>query len=98
MFKCFLGNLPFNCDENDAMGFLTDLGLNPRGVKIIRDRDTNESRGFGFAEFDTAEDGNKAIDCAQGQDFMGRKMNISEARPTDRPARPTTGRESVVNQ
>ncbi len=48
---------------------------------IIRYRDTGRSKGFGFVEMETEEGAKKAIDIFSGQDFKGRKLVVSEARP-----------------
>ena len=57
-------------------------------AKIIMDRDTGRSRGFGFVEFANHESGKAAIDALNGVDLGGKEITVSEARPReDRPQR-----------
>jgi RNA recognition motif-containing protein len=56
--------------------------------KIIMDRDTGRSRGFGFVEFSSREAGQAAIDALNGIDLGGKEISVSEARPREeRPQR-----------
>lgn len=63
--------------------------------KIIMDRDTGRSRGFGFVEFSNREAGQSAIDALNGIDLGGKEISVSEARPReDRPQRSFGGGNS----
>lgn len=84
--KLYVGNLPFSTTEQDLHSKFSALG-EVASAKIIVDRDSGRSKGFGFVEM--ADDGaaDRAISEFNGQDFAGRNMIVSEARPqTDRPS------------
>lgn len=84
--KLYVGNLPFTTTEEDLHSKFSALG-EVASAKIIFDRDSGRSKGFGFVEM--ADDGaaDRAISEFNGQDFAGRNMIVSEARPqTDRPS------------
>jgi len=76
----FVGNLNFNTSEEDLRQLFEPYGQVDR-VSIMTDRDTGRSRGFGFVEMTSAEDGEKAIAALNGQEVGGRTLNINEARP-----------------
>lgn len=80
--KIYIGNLSFKTSEGDLESFLSQFG-NVVDVRIIKDRDTGRSKGFGFAEFETTEARDKAIAGMNGQDFDGRslRVNIAEDKP-----------------
>jgi len=74
--KLYVGNLPFKCSEDEIRNLFGQHG-SVTSVKIISDRDTGRSRGFGFVEMDNAE---AAITKLNGADFGGRKLTVNEAR------------------
>lgn len=74
--KLYVGNLPFNCTEDQIREFFSQAG-DVSSVKIITDRETGKSRGFCFVEM---EDVSNAINDLNGKDFGGRKITVSEAR------------------
>jgi len=76
----FVGNLNFNTSEEDLRQLFEPYGQVDR-VSIMTDRDTGRSRGFGFVEMASAEEGEKAIAALNGQEIGGRTLNINEARP-----------------
>ena len=81
--KLYVGNLPFDAQEST----LTELfGANGTVAKaqIITDRETGRSRGFGFVEFENAEDAQKAIDSLNGKEVGGRALTVNEAREQTR--------------
>jgi nucleolin len=77
--KLFVGNLDFNTMEQQLRETFAEFG-NLVSVTIITDRMTGRSRGFGFVEYETAEDAQKAIDAMDGQTLDGRSINVSVAR------------------
>jgi len=81
--KLFVGNLPREYTDEDLLQLLTEFG-SPKNVKIIKDRDTGLSRGFGFVEFDTKEEATAAIGTLNGKEVGGRELTVSEAREQER--------------
>ncbi|MBI4471501.1 MAG: RNA-binding protein [Acidobacteria bacterium] len=78
MKKLYVGNLSFDATESELKELFSQTGL-VETVRIITDRDTGRSKGFGFVEMqDGAE---KAIAAINGKDFKGRILTVNEARP-----------------
>jgi cold-inducible RNA-binding protein len=76
----FVGNLSFNTGEDELRQAFEAYGQVDR-VSIMTDRDTGRSRGFGFVEMASNEDGEKAITALNGSQVGGRTINVNEARP-----------------
>jgi len=76
----FVGNLDFNVSEDELRNLFATYGQVDR-VTILTDRDTGRSRGFGFVEMTSGEDGEKAIAALNGSQLSGRTLNVNEARP-----------------
>jgi cold-inducible RNA-binding protein len=76
----FVGNLSFNTNEDELRQIFESYGQVDR-VSILTDRDTGRSRGFGFVEMASNEDGDKAIAALNGSQLGGRTINVNEARP-----------------
>ncbi|CCB88242.1 MAG: RNA-binding protein [Simkania sp.] len=79
LMKLFVGNLPKEYTEDDLLQLLTEFG-SPKNPKIIKDRDTGQSRGFGFVELESKEEGTAAIEKLNGKEIGGRALTVSEAR------------------
>lgn len=77
--KLYVGNLPFQSTEEEIAQFFTNYGT-VNSVKIITDKETCQSRGFGFVEMDSIV---KAL-SANGKEFGGRKLLVNEARERSR--------------
>ena len=80
MKNIFVGNLSFNTSEDELRQLFEPYGQVDR-VSIMTDRDTGRSRGFGFVEMASDEEGEKAIAGLNGSQVGGRTLNINEARP-----------------
>jgi len=78
--KLYIGNLSYDTTESDLQGFIEGKGVTPTAVRIISDRDTGRSKGFGFAEFETEEQAQTAIDALHEQEFGGRNLNVNKAK------------------
>ncbi len=76
--KLYVGNLPFEMTEADLKDLFVHTG-SVESVRIIIDRETGRSKGFGFVEMQ--EGGDKAIAEMNGKEFSGRTLTVSEARP-----------------
>lgn len=80
MKNIFVGNLSFNTNEDEVRQAFEAYGQVDR-VSILTDRETGRSRGFGFVEMASNEDGEKAIAALNGAQLGGRTINVNEARP-----------------
>jgi RNA recognition motif-containing protein len=81
----YVSNLGFNVQDEDLRGFFTPYG-EVTSAKIITDRETGKSRGFGFVEMSDDAAAKKAIAELDGGDVEGRAIKVMEARPKeDRP-------------
>ncbi len=76
----YIGNLSYRVKEQELQQALEQYGA-VASVKIIKDRETNRSKGFGFAEMPDDEEAAKMIKEFNGADFAGRKIVIKEALP-----------------
>ncbi|MDQ6785260.1 MAG: RNA-binding protein [Acidobacteriota bacterium] len=80
--KLYVGNLSFGITGDDLQEYFAQAGT-VESVKIIEDRETGRSRGFGFVEMSSAEEAQAAIEQFNGQDFEGRNLVVNEARPRE---------------
>lgn len=78
--KIYVGNLGFSTTNETLSDTFAQYGT-VRSAKIITDRDTNRSKGFGFVEMDNAQEAATAISRLNGTDLDGRSLNVSEAKP-----------------
>lgn len=78
--KIYIGNLEYGVTEDDLRKAIEEKGVTATDVKIIMDKYTGRSKGFGFAEFETEEDAQKAIDALNGQDLNGRALKVNKAQ------------------
>lgn len=84
----YVGNLPFSYDSNDLQRLFEAHGT-VTSAQVLMDRDTGRSRGFGFVEMGTGDEGRAAIGELDGTDIDGRRIKVNEAKPrTERPSRP----------
>jgi RNA recognition motif-containing protein len=85
--KLYVGGLPYATTEDELKAAFEAHGTVVEAT-IIKDRDTGQSKGFGFVEMDDAEAGKTAIKELDGSDMGGRTIRVSEARPREeRPRR-----------
>jgi RNA recognition motif-containing protein len=78
--KLYVGNLPFGASEEALKTLFTEAGT-VESVKIIVDTYSGRSRGFGFVEMASKEEGEKAISLLNGKTFMERALVVNEAKP-----------------
>jgi RNA recognition motif-containing protein len=76
--KLYVGNLSFETTENDLKELFKEIGQ-VETVRIITDRNTGRSKGFGFVEMQEGAD--KAIAQMNGKEVQGRTLTVNEARP-----------------
>ena len=78
--KLFIGNLSFQASDEALNEIFSQYGA-VTSAKVITDRETGRSRGFGFVEMENDDEAITAIERLNGQDLLGRPLNVSEARP-----------------
>jgi RNA recognition motif-containing protein len=78
----YIGNLPFTASENDLKEIFTEYG-EVSSSKIIMDRETGRSRGFGFVEMGD-NSARKAIEELNGAEFDGKQLTVNESKPKPR--------------
>ena len=78
----YVGNLSYDTAEEDLRRAFESFGQ-VTSVNIIMDKYSGRSRGFGFVEMSSKEEGEAAIAGLNGQELDGRKLNINEARPRE---------------
>ncbi|OGP86175.1 MAG: RNA-binding protein [Deltaproteobacteria bacterium RBG_16_54_11] len=81
----YVGNLSSDITEEDVRGAFEPFGQ-VESAKIIKDKYSGESRGFGFVEMPSADEAKAAITGLNGKELKGKTLNVNEARPrTERP-------------
>jgi cold-inducible RNA-binding protein len=78
--KLYVGNLPYNTNDQLLADHFSSFG-EVVSAKVITDKMSGRSKGFGFVEFATDAEGDEAIEQTNGQDFGGRKLVVNEAKP-----------------
>ncbi len=78
--KLYVGNLPFTTTNESLAEIFSPFG-NVTSSKIVTDRDTGRSKGFGFVEMSNGDEAQAAIEKLNGADFGGRSLTVNEARP-----------------
>jgi RNA recognition motif-containing protein len=78
--KLYVGNLPFNTTDEALQEIFAQAG-SVQSAKIITDRDTGRSKGFGFVEMSSDQEAADAIQKFNGAEYGGRNMTVAEARP-----------------
>jgi RNA recognition motif-containing protein len=79
----YVGNMNFNLGNEDLFNLFSQFG-EVSSAKIINDKETGRSKGFGFVEMENAEDALKAIASLNESEVMGRKLIVNEARPQEK--------------
>ena len=79
----YIGNMNFNLSDSDLSNLFTQYGT-VNSAKIILDRETGRSKGFGFVEMQNDEEAIKAINSLHENEVMGRKIIVNQAKPTEK--------------
>lgn len=88
----FVGSLSFSTTDEGLKAHFEQIG-EVASARVVRERDSNRSKGFGFVEFTDESNNQVAVDKLNGQELDGRPINVSLARPKeDRPRRDFSGR------
>jgi len=81
----YVGNLPYGLSEEELQSVFEEYGAIEK-TTIIMDRESGQSKGFGFIEMSNDDEAEKAIEALNGAELKGRSMKVNKARP--RPERP----------
>ncbi len=84
----YVGNLSYDVTDQTLQGTFESFG-EVTSARVIKDKYTGQSRGFGFVEMTTQSQGATAIKSLNGKELQGKQITVSEARP-----RPNDGRTS----
>lgn len=88
--KLFVGSLSYNTTDATLEEFFAQVGQ-VVSAKVIIDRDTNRSKGFGFVEMSSEEEAKAAVDQLNGKELDGRTIAVNEARPQENRERRSFG-------
>jgi RNA recognition motif-containing protein len=80
--KLFVGSLPWAVNDEALKEVFTQYG-NVVSAKVVTDRQTGRSRGFGFVEMESDSEASAAIEALNGSDLNGRNIVVNEAKPKD---------------
>jgi RNA recognition motif-containing protein len=83
MTKLYVGNLTFGMTDESLQQLFTGKGYQVSSARVITDRETGRSRGFGFVELGAGDDATKAIGEFNGMEVEGRALQVNEARPQE---------------
>ncbi|HEV7645940.1 MAG TPA: RNA-binding protein [Pyrinomonadaceae bacterium] len=81
--KLYVGNLSFDTSAQDLENLFAEVGT-VQSANLIEDRETGRSRGFGFVEMSSQEEGQKAISQFDGKEVGGRALKVNEAKPQEK--------------
>jgi len=80
--KLYVGNLSFDTTSYDLETMFGEVGT-VESANVVEDRDTGRSRGFGFVEMSSKEEGANAIEQFNGTEMNGRNLTVNEAKPRE---------------
>jgi cold-inducible RNA-binding protein len=81
----YVGNLPWSCNDDDLRELFAPFG-EVSSARVVLDRETGRSRGFGFVQMPSGDEAAKAIQGLDGQDLDGRPLRVNESQPKPRGA------------
>ncbi|HXG53009.1 MAG TPA: RNA-binding protein [candidate division Zixibacteria bacterium] len=81
--KIYVGGLPYSTTDAQLQEIFSAHGT-VESARVITDKFTGRSRGFGFVEMSTAEEAQRAIQALNGSDLEGRSLTVNEARPLEK--------------
>ena len=90
--RLYVGNLPYSCSEDDMKNLFADF--NTSSVKLVIDRETGRSKGFGFVDIDSKDEAQNAIQALDKKVVDGKTLVVNEARPLQKREGGGGGRDS----
>lgn len=81
-YRLFVGSLPFSTTDEELEQLFAQYGT-VSSARVITDRETRRSKGFGFVEFENDDEGKAAEKALNGSDLGGRNLTVNEARPRE---------------
>lgn len=79
----YVGNLPYSVTNNELEDLFSQFG-SVQSARVISDRETGRSKGFGFVEMPDTSEANSAIEALNGSDMNGRSLRVNESQPKPR--------------
>ena len=83
MTKLYVGGLPYSTTDESLLHLFAEKGYKPVSARVITEKETGRSRGFGFVELGAGDDAAKAIAEFNGLKIEGRALQVNEARPQE---------------
>jgi cold-inducible RNA-binding protein len=83
MTKLYVGSLPYSIADEGLLQLFSAKGYRPVSARVITDRETGRSKGFGFVELGPEDDASRAIGEFNGMSVEGRALVVNEARPQE---------------
>jgi len=83
MTKLYVGSLPYSITDDSLLQLFTGKGYKAVSARVIADRDTGRSKGFGFVELGSEDDAARAIGEFNGMNVEGGALQVNEARPQE---------------
>lgn len=80
--KLFVGSLAWATTDDSLQALFATVGT-PSSAKVITDRESGRSRGFGFVEYENDAEADQAVEKLNGADLDGRQITVNEARPRE---------------
>lgn len=78
----YVGNLSYRVNDDELRNFFEQFG-EVSSAKVVMDRETGRSRGFGFVEMANDDEGKVAVEKANEKELQGRQLKVNEARPRE---------------
>ncbi len=91
--KLYVGNQAYSVDRDQLQQIFSDCGM-VASAKVITDKFSGRSKGFGFVEMDSPDGVQKALANLDGREIDGRPLRVSEARPQEPRERPSYSRDN----
>lgn len=80
--RLYVGNIPWGATEQELHELFSEFG--PCSARIIKDKETQKSRGFGFVEYEDSDNAPAAMESLHGTNFQGRDLVVNQARERER--------------